>query len=176
MNALVALDPSIRAAGLALFVDGRLKQAVAINSSSSGTPAQKAAAIGRLLVDQIERWLGMSMCGAELATEWPQVYRATKSPGDPNDLIGMAGVVGYVIGAAAPRAARAFLPGEWCKLPKSRSHKEAFTSVRGLRIMSRLDELERSAVPRSHDAVDAVGIGLHALERLQRGRLFAGAV
>lgn len=110
-----------------------------------------------------------------LVVEWQQVYRASRAKGDPNDLLGMGFVSGAVAGLLQPAELVGYLPAEWCRLKKSTKHREAFTSPRGLRIMSRLSPAEKALVPRFHDSVDAVGLGLHHLGRLAPRRIFPGA-
>lgn len=115
--------------------------------------------------------------------EWPQVYRAARSPGDPNDLIGLAAVGASVGMALALLMAQRNIgleiltctPGDWAgQLPKVKSG-DPWKSQRGQRIAVRISPAEREAIPRSHDALDAVGIGLYVLGRFERRRVFPGA-
>lgn len=183
MSLLLAVDPSINAPGVALFRDGVLHAAVALKPTVGLVDrAARCSAVAYEILDWYLGQVGGGICAGTthasltLAVEWPQVYTAGKSKGDPNDLIGLAGVCSAV--AAVCRAPRvlSYLPGDWCKLPKVYKHGDAFVSIRGERIMSRLSSAERALVPRSHDAVDAVGIGLHALGRLAPRRVYPGAV
>ena len=107
-----------------------------------------------------------------IAFEVQQIYPTTKNP---NDLIGMIGV-GMGIGYCFPSAElHSYRPAEWTgQIPKT-TGKNALKSPRAQRILSRLDEIERSLVPNQHDAIDAIGIGLHHLGRLKPVRVFAGA-
>lgn len=110
----------------------------------------------------------------QLVYEWPQVYRATRSKGDPNDLLGLVGV-GAALSGMLGVPAQTFTPAQWIGgLPKSTTG-DPLASPRGARVWSRLDADERAAVEVSHDAIDAVGLGLHALGRLERVRVFPGA-
>ncbi len=174
MVEVLALDPSISSAGVALSRDGVLVAAGRITGvEGHHLPALRAyvMALG------IEEWCakhGVRAGISTLVSEWPQVYRAGKSKGDPNDLLGMGAVVGAVAALLRPEKIVTYTPAEWIgNLPKSTRHSEAFTSARGRRIMGRLSEAERAVVPRYHDAVDAVGLGLFYLGRLSRTRVFS---
>lgn len=176
MTILLALDPSIRAPGAALFRDGVLVACRAFEIRESRADVLHRA---RSAAAAVAAWAGGVLGAArvgEVATEWPQVYAPGKGRGDPADLVPMAAVCGALAALYPAAAVRAYLPGEWCRLPKSRSHAEAHTSVRGARILSRLSPEERALVPRSHDAVDAAGVGLHHLGRLGALRVYPGAV
>lgn len=97
----------------------------------------------------------------DLAVELPQIYARSKSKGDPNDLIAVAGVVG-ALDALAPHHTTVYLPSEWKgQVPKS---------VMTTRTTSKLEktELERIITPRRaslmHNVWDAIGIGIHHLK------------
>lgn len=167
MSELLAIDPSIVSVGPALFRDERL---VACGRITDPHPPSGRAARALSMAERVVQWLCEHTTSSEitLVVEWQQVYRATKSKGDPNDLIGMGFVSGAIAGLlSTPVAVLEYTPAEWIgQLPKSTRHREAFTSPRGRLIMSRLSPAERALVPRYHDSVDAVGLGLHALGRL----------
>jgi hypothetical protein len=187
---LLALDPSINSSGVALFRDGALVACGRITDPhpSDGIGA-RALAMAELVRDWFSdendlgaNWRVFNPSRVTLVVEWQQVYRAGRSKGDPNDLLGMGFVSGAVAGLLQPAAVLAYKPDEWCKLPKYLDrttkrirHRDAFVTPRGLRIMSRLSDAERELVPQYHDAVDAAGLGLHALGRLEPRRVFHGA-
>ncbi len=106
--------------------------------------------------------------------EWPQVYRQGRSRGDPADLLPMAGIalgvsVGLATGPTAPT------PAEWTGQLKKSTTGDPLASPRRAHPWSRLSEDERACVVLSHDALDAVGIGLWALGRLDPIRVYPGA-
>lgn len=170
---LLAVDPSIRSPGAALFRAGKLVAAARIKFSidTKLNDAERCLAAA----DAVAQWA--NQIGAKpdaIAFEWPQVYTAAKSKGNPNDLIPMAGVdlalaTGFTIAAAMRKVRLQLLsckPAEWIgQLPKT-TRGSAKSSPRAARIMSRLDPGELSVVPDQHDAIDAIGIGLHFLGRL----------
>lgn len=174
MSTLLALDPSIRSAGVAIFHVGECVAAARIQVAASKVPpAERCLA----MVRQIVAWCAPWRISA-VVTEWPQIYRASKSEGDPNDLTGLAGVGMGVIGRLSehvPFSVKSPTPAEWAgALPKS-TRGDPWASARGLRIAKRLSATERARVPDSHDALDAVGLGLWACGRFERIRVFPGA-
>lgn len=175
MSRLLAVDPSVNSSGVALFVDGALVAAYSVKcppaARSDGT-AGKALAIARAICS----WaLSHGPAPDELVVEWPVIRAAGKSPADPNDLPGLAGVAMAVAGMLDTIGSvrlTAYKPEEWAQLSKSRDPGEAWSSQRGARIASRLTPAELARVPAQHDAVDAVGLGLHHLGRLGRVRVY----
>lgn len=176
----LAVDPSLNSTGVALFDGVTLFGCGRLRGLAAGVdPAHRCRAMARAVFEFVDGHPD------RLAVEWPQVYKSTRSKGDPNDLLGLAGICAAVA-ALYPRAeVKSFLPDEWQPAPKVSPERkarklgpidsEAFTSPRGLRIMGRLSDAERALVPMSHDVVDAVGIGLTALGRLKKQRLYPGA-
>lgn len=181
----LAVDPSIRSAGVAVFRGGCLAGAgtVKLDQGDIDDPAQRCLCMAQAIV----RWaISHEVSPRALVLEWPQVYRAAKSKGDPNDLIGLSGVGMAVAGILSMGMLQreqvlevvAFTPAEWCgQLPKTTRKSGFATSPKTLRIRSRLtpDELEAIAGIASHDAMDAIGLGLHALDRMVPRRVFPGA-
>lgn len=160
MSSLLALDPGLRGAGIAYFVDGVLVRAYYAENpveSGNGPPAWFALA-EKVYFDFKERGHKVD----EYVCEVMQVYR--QGPGDPNDLIELAGVAGAV-GASfplKPDTAFGYKPRVW----KGSSPKWAHQPL----ILGRLSNTEVEAIEETRktvvgNAVDAVGIGLYHLER-----------
>lgn len=171
---LLAIDPSVRSPGAALFWQYRLRAAgrVRLNARATGVPdGAWWLDVARMII----KWAEAHGAGVldpirTVVFERPQIYRAFKSKGDPNDLIGLAGVGSAVAALAYARWSIAGVaspsPAEWIgQLPK-KTKGSAKESPRAQRILSRLDESELKLVPDQHDAIDAVGIGLFVLGRL----------
>lgn len=173
MSALLAVDPSIRSAGVALFLEGRLWQAATIKRSGTDDDLVERC---RAMARRVFEWADGSRVD-ELALEWPQIYRATRSKGDPNDLPALAGVCAAVAALYTLVPVRSYTPAEWAgQLPKSTLKRDTLTSPRTLRIASRLTPKECAILKGAgHDAIDAVGIGLHHLGRLAPVKLYPGA-
>lgn len=174
---LVAVDPSVRSTGLAIFLDGRLTYATSVRRASSGEgPAERSLAMARLVADRVlyERNLAYSppydsAPPIHVVTEWPQIYRAQRAIGDPNDLPAIAAVGTAVAALLDAEEVRSYTPREWAgQVPKVTSGN-CKASPRARRIRSRLsgDEVSVWEGLRTgdHDAVDAIGIGCHALGR-----------
>lgn len=178
---LLAIDPSIRSCGVALFSDGVLYGCTKLRGlDPSCDLAHRCRAMARAVFEFVDGQPD------RLVVEWPQAYRPGKSKGDNNDLFGLAGICAAVAALYPEAEVKSYLPDQWQPAPKvSPARKarglgpidsEAFTSPRGLRVMGRLSAEERGLVPQSHDALDAVGIGLHALGRLEPFKVYPGAV
>jgi hypothetical protein len=175
---IVAVDPSVRSPGAAVIDHrGILVAATAFkidtpfSDEDRGTRARHVARV-------IFAWYrGCDFRPRELTAvyEWPQIYRASKSKGDPNDLVALAAVgtlVAEMINADRDLSPK---PAEWIgNLPKV-TKGDPWKSPRAMRIASRLSPAERARVPDSHDAIDAVGLALFAAGRLDQRRVLPGA-
>lgn len=164
---LLAVDPGLRACGCAVFSDGALVAASYVCSTLGRETAAQAVATARAVAAYAQR-----LCGVvdEVALEWPVVYatriRRGLAGADPNDLLGLAAVDGAVAAlVGAPSVT--YAPREW----KGQMPHGALEA----RVRSRLDAGELrvlndavAALPasKSHNVVDAVGVGLHQVGRL----------
>lgn len=168
---LVAIDPGIQCPGVAVFRDGVLYANAFLRlGTTQGNHAQKSASAAESICSWLHNNLAKPIA---VAYEWPQIYQ-DDTPARANAVIYMAAVDSYVSatlrleGYSQGRDVQllSYLPAEiWHSLPKRKtgSSKE---SPRGLRVCSRLSFMELAILPDQHDALDACGIGLHALGRL----------
>lgn len=176
MTDLLAVDPSIVSPGAALFRHGILIAAGRVRVVK--TPKEMDRLMRALSVaDAIATWYterSDGMIAQQLAFEWPQIYADGKGKGDPNELLAMVAVNAalltamFVMGATrgCQVSATTYKPADWIgQLPKTTRGK-ASASPRAQRIYSRLSPVEFTHVPDQHDAIDAVGLGLHHLGRL----------
>lgn len=129
--------------------------------------------------EELVSWRQRQVAVDILVWEWPHVYQRERSHADPADLLALAAVGGAVAAVAESLwpglVVKTVEPGEWSgQVPKNKTG-DPWASPRGRRIHERLTATERALVPRSHDALDAVGIGLHALGRFAPRRVFPGA-
>jgi hypothetical protein len=169
---LLAVDPSLRSTGWAWFVGGALARV--------GRNTRKATddAIARRAANMAEAVL-LNFSGVvidRLVVEWPQVYRAARSKGDPNDLLGLAAIAGILVSGVEGRADTP-TPREWSGGVPKATRGDPLKSARGVRVWSRLRESERAVLESTkinHDVVDAVGIGLWALGRFAPARYTGG--
>jgi hypothetical protein len=186
---LLSLDPGLNSPGIAAFFGGDLVHAerVAIPASFAEledgdrwlrvalTIAARGTAIFRR--DTTQSCLGVIF-------ERPQWYSKAKSKGDPNQLAGVAGVAACTVGVLSQAFAlrvHSPTPAEWigqlskvCPACRGKAKKKctvcrgsAWATPRGRRIRSRLSPAELDLVPDQNDAIDAVGLGLWALGRLE---------
>ncbi len=139
---MICIDPGVKACGVAFFDDdGRL------------TMAQ--------YVQKVDLGLVLSNAGRALIIEMPRYYPG-RQKGDVNDLLDLAAVVGYCERICHPYSKRVY-PAAWKgQVPKP---------VMSKRILSCLspDELAniQTAGSKTHNIVDAIGIGLWHFNRLQ---------
>ncbi len=179
---LLALDPSVRSPGIAIFKDGTLVIADRVKIPKYDVEKFSDGArwdfVARRILASVRPCLSDVTEGAtDLVFELPQIYTWGKSKGDPNDLVGLAGVAGALVGHLVQSfpllGVYSPTPAEWIgQLPKS-TKGSAKESPRAQRILSRLSAEELARVPDQHDALDAVGLGLWRLGRLEPRRVFS---
>lgn len=184
---LLALDPSVKSSGIAIFVDGTLEAAHTFKEPRGRT---KLPPVGRCLdmAESISVRLQGKYRPTVYVTEWPVVYGPGKGKGNPSGLLYMPGV-SSALGAMlmidpalkpyrTGLIAYQYLPREWCmgtSKPSKGSFRDYVVSSRGERIISRLTECEKRVwidQVTTHDAGDAVGIGLKHLGRFERKRVY----
>jgi hypothetical protein len=188
---LLALDPSIRSCGLAVFethgYSTPLVWSGRILVESDGDIGTRCLRMAGTIRFELRR---VRLEPDSLIFEWPQIYTAAKSKGDPNDLIAMAGV-GSALAASLDTLTSLHTPqpGDWIRVPKvcpackGRASKKcrmckgsSWGTPRGRLIAESLTDGERVMVHDQHDEIDAVGLGLWKLKRLVTRRVFPGAV
>jgi hypothetical protein len=186
----VALDPSISSCGLAIF--DQTARLVAAGRVRATHPGSQPSALARSLsvAGRCFEWLldsGVLEHGRPraLVSEWPTQYAAGAAKGDRNGLSYMPAVAGALAGivATSDKLRSTFFeceyfsyePKDWVQgTSKSvRSFDLYMDSQRGRRISSKLTpaELRILLESKSHDAGDAIGIGLHHLGRLKPTRI-----
>jgi hypothetical protein len=92
---VLAVDPGLRACGVALFRDGELVRAAAVRGPRTG----RGPAVWRALGLGVAAWVGDLVVG-RLVVETMKVYTGGQS--DPDDLLELAGICGAVA-TALPR-------------------------------------------------------------------------
>ncbi len=175
---LLAIDPSVRSTGVAIFLGGKLyRSAVIKNYTKYGSNCQGTRALDMAL--EIRDWTTKQQVVIEyefdLVYEWPQIYTLSKSKGDPNSLLLTVAPAVVLSGLGDFNRVITPTPSEWAGQTKKVTTGDPWKSQRAQMVYRRLDETERSLVPKSHDAIDAVGLGLWALGRFERIRVNYGA-
>lgn len=175
---LIAVDPSIRSPGVALFRAGVLVAADRVKIDEDVHELEIGMRCARVAAD-IVRWsMEVRASPRFLVVEWPVIYPGRRAkagrqvkPKDILTLAGVAGAVAGIFGAALAHRGVGLLvksptPAEWVgQLPKA-TDGDPLESPRGGLIASVLSPAELALVPKKHDAVDAVGLGLWGLNRL----------
>lgn len=173
---ILAIDPGIRHFGAALFGGvGQLslhRAALIRNPIKEGNDPAAAFAACEALV----RWLGERTVITGIHTvvvEIPRVYPAARQKGDQNDLIALSGVA-YALACSLVSAEKRvrYFPREW------KGTIDGDTMIG--RIEARLDARELAAIeacPKSlrHNVVDAIGIGLKFVGRIEPRHVYPGA-
>lgn len=169
---LLAVDPSIRSAGVALFRNGRLVASERLKFKTTELDiVERVEIVGQ----KVGGWCDIPDV---LVIEWPQIYRASRAKGNPNNILPLAGVCGAVACEVGARRSFSYLPREWAGNTKKKTTvREAKTSPRARWILSCLSgvELHTWESAKYDDEVDAIGLGLFHLGRLPHHRRFAGA-
>lgn len=172
MKVLLAVDPGIDRCGVAVLHDERL-HAVAYVGRSAGAdedPVQRVVQAA----EHVRQWvLALNRAPNLAVIEWPRIYTAGKSKGSGNDILPLAAVAGAIAVNLLHIDCRTTStpPYAW----KGTVPKDVMTQ----RVIAKLypDErsvldssMEKVSLGRRHNAVDAVGIALHAVGRLSRVR------
>lgn len=152
---VVAVDPGLNHCGLAIFKDRLIEHACLVKNPGDSY---------RSMVDAVRDVCRPFGDSYQLAIEMPQVYVASRSKGDPNDLIALAGLVGAFVYCFLDHGkVSTYKPAQW----KGQVPKDVMTA----RLQKRLYEQEISAIQLpakslQHNVWDAVGIGMHHLSRI----------
>lgn len=164
MSTLLAIDPAITNAGLALFKNKKLVACTVISRDSSARNDEAWAYMARHSKEWLDVELGRKADG--IAYEMMQVYEAYG-----NDLLQVVGALAWTLALTAKDDAdlTAYLPSQWKgnkkkhvvehRSRKRLSRKELFHVRKGLK------DVNKSV---RHNAWDAVGIGLVHLRRMRR--------
>jgi hypothetical protein len=182
-GSLIAVDNSITSPGVAVFVDGLLTASGYLRQPEYQKDLNIADRVLAVATHVIEWAIDKTSEPYHLVWEWPQIYTAAKSKGNPNDLLGVIAVGAAISGILGMGCrsrgvaldVRAYKPAEWIgQLPKCTQGRPT-ESPRAQRILARLDPLELDAVTAQHDAIDAIGLGLFRLGRLNPEHKYPGA-
>lgn len=160
---LIAIDPGLRHCGVAVFEAGELQCAALVKNRDLVSRGPSAHAE---MAWQVLHWLSAwDLDRAILVLEWPRIYPGSgQRKGDLNDLLELAGVdsaIASKLGAFLGEVT-CYAPAQWKgQVPKR---------IMNDRVLKRLTPREAARIihPKDHNVLDAIGIGLHRLERLDR--------
>jgi len=157
---LVAFDPALRNCGVAIYHDSWLIACTTVLNRYTRT---RGPQVWDGLAKSVHAWVTgrvASGCAYHYATELMEGGRG----GATEDLLEIHGVIGAIVGklqATHPGLWTTYLPKQWKgQVPKP---------VMLPRIMTRLSPTELAVVARDkpdHNAMDAIGVGLHHQARL----------
>jgi len=155
---ILAIDPGLRACGVAWFEDKKLIRSELVS-------AKKVAGDAKAFLAMANAVYSSSPQVVEIAIEYPQQYARAPSPRDAVQKL--VGVIGALAVKFPDAETTYYFPREWKgQVPKD---------VMRRRIMERLSEAEQERIPdlcasKIHNVFDGIGIGLHHIGRLKRER------
>jgi hypothetical protein len=173
MKQIVAVDPGLNACGLAIFDGdtGRLAHAELVENKEHGDLPSRWYGAARAVSDALFEDDRRDRFSRTLLVEMPRVYPAARQKGDQNDLMNLVGVVASLASLIPAEGRRLIYPRSW------KGTLDADDMIE--RIKGRLTAVEHRAVKLpsaaglQHNVWDAIGIGLHALGRLEPKRVIA---
>lgn len=179
-SSLLAIDGSLNCVGIAYFVNGKLLDTLAIKW---GRRSRKINLATRADILAKEASQALCMAVDQVVYEFPQAYGDDKNP---NDLFGIVAVSAHIASLCEAHEVTSYYPREWTVgIPKTDTEGKLLqanvkTSARAKRISSRLDPFEIVVWDeiKTYDEVDAVGLGLHHLNRgiNKPNRVYPGAI
>ena len=157
---LLAVDPSLRGTGWALFENGILSRCGVLEGPTNMTRIEAVSVLSRAAAAQVLA----TVQNAEVVLEFPRIYpkgRGETDHVDPNDLLWVAAVAGAF--AAQANTVKSYYPSDW----KGQSKKEKTLRL----VLQACTPAERAVIEqvkgwKRHNAVDAVGIGMYHLKRI----------
>jgi hypothetical protein len=155
---LIAVDPGLVCTGLAVFVDGELRTVRGACTDPTKSLQERVLSIAEDVQDA-------GCCAQRCVMEMPTIYPRAKGKGSGNDIVKLATVVGAVIAALPVSTMILVAPAAWKGQVPKRIHQP--------RILAKLRENESRIVravsreygAKTHNIIDAIGIGLYALRR-----------
>lgn len=186
----LGIDCGIRMCGVSAYEFGDAGKSELLfarlvrNPTKEGQGAEAVAAMAGAVVHElsIRGVLAVHLLGVETM----QVYQGSRQKGDPNDLIPLAHVAGFLHAAIRPARAVYYRPREWkgqvpanecCRRVIGRLSPLECSRVDGLdRFLAALATAERAnreVGGTDHNTIDGVGIGLKLLGRFEPRRVIA---
>jgi hypothetical protein len=159
---MICVDPGLRGCGVAEFVEGNLTRAAYVKNPRAEGRGYAAHAS---MAGAIYNWVGKPVVD-KFIIEHPRIYPGSaQQKGDLNDLLDVVGV-GSAIAASFPEyTVDSVFPSDW----KGQVPKDVMTA----RISKAILQNERACIEKCpaslmHNLLDAVGIGLWKLSRINQ--------
>lgn len=185
----LAIDPGLRMMGAALFEGDRLVRASVIKSPSIH---ERDVTAWTAICDALK----IDYPSADRVVMEMMVVRPGRRDVNADDLMQLVGIVGVIAGLYAPLPASVVRPSAWKGSVQKRIHHQRIiaaldpaekaildrymseTSGDSVRCASSDVYIERCKICRKgeypqdpiHNAIDAIGIGLHAVQRFSTGK------
>jgi hypothetical protein len=154
------VDPGLRGCGVAEFEGGDLLRAAYVKNPEAGRGYNAHEAMGSAVAE----WISES--SERIIIEHPRIYPgAQQQKGDLNDLLDVVACGASVAASFRTNYIETVFPGEW----KGQVPKEMMTA----RISRAITDAERAKIEKCpaslmHNLLDAVGLGLWKLGRLNK--------
>lgn len=164
---LLAIDPSIRCAGWALFKVSGGRELVAAGTVDQSSDEVMSFRVANFLARFEDQSNWPLACVTDVVLEFPQVYPGSQEE-NPNDLMPLAAQAGAILYAFGHQRVTLVAPRDWKGNVEKHAHNE--------RVLGRLSPAELARVPTqarsrkypyNHNMVDAIGIGLHHQGKLE---------
>lgn len=169
MSYVVSIDPGLRGCGVAVFRDTELVWASYIRSPNAKDRGPKAWLDMAIQVEAELRSLFEDLfieggtLDAALVVEVPQVYRGAQQKGDPDDLLQLVGVEGWVAGLLRAVRVVGYRPREW----KGQVPKDVHVRrIEAILLPEEKARMQKCPASLRHNMLDGVGIGLFHVRRL----------
>ncbi len=164
---ILAIDPGLRFTGWACAKEQTLI-GCGIAQGGEGTLWDRA----RRITDAIEFWCAPRPKELTVVGEKPKVYKQRLAKGDPNDLIDLSFLLGYVIRGLNPTKIELSLPRDWKgTIPKKQDlakyviHQRILKRLTPTELVIYRKGLHAFRLSEAHNVCDAVGILFWYLRR-----------
>lgn len=160
---MLCVDPGLRGCGVAEFENGKLVKAGYVKNpvkSGRGYRAYESVAW------QVRQWAGPWEHFEALLIELPRIYPGSaQQKGDLNDILDLAGVGGAVAAFFDSTFAESIFPSDWKgQVPK----QKMLARIKAAILPEELPRVQQTNKSDTEDILDAIGIGLHKLGRINK--------
>jgi hypothetical protein len=158
MSILIAIDPGLQCTGIAVFDAGVLKAVHGVCTSASDDLVTRVLAVVAVVRGAGE---GASQCVIEM----PLLYPNGKIKGSGNDIVKLATLAGASMAALPHCRVQAVPPAGWKGQVPKKIHQPRILAKLSAAERALVDKAERRYGAKTHNIIDAIGIGLYALRR-----------
>ncbi len=158
---LIAVDPGLRACGVAVFDDGKLSDAMLLENAY---PGDERTRLWTGMYDAFQRRFPEGVYFFDdIVVEKPQIYDRSPNKNNLVDLSIIAGAAALALYGRNGYGIVDYWPHEW----KGNVDKKVMTErIRGWMSLDELAVLPTLPKAKIHNVIDAVGLGIHRLSVL----------